>query len=247
MQGRSRSTFQPQIWEGGRGACISTMEPVSAVHLLGRYKGYHRRSINRSLGDGTDRLAPGFATKATKNALKKRLASAKLVVAEGLSGVTLNRPFVRKAKRLGYDVRIRELDIPSSEADRRQKQRDGEGNNLQVSKINAAWFRKREQWVRKHSGYECISAEALLNEMNQLTSTPNASSSEAVTAVHPGIGHATCEAPARARGLLQLLRGAGTLVQDLSDVVDKAAVELAKVGKAGTRIKCASCRSSAQV
>jgi hypothetical protein len=154
--------LKPETWgaDGATGACAVSGD--AKLRLLGRYARVHGPSA-AGVGDGTDRL--NRANAAMREGLARFMGSA-LVVAEGLSNVTLNQQFMGEAERLGYDVRFRELDTSDEEARRRQLQRDGPSKDLTA--IRHAWLKKREEWVLKHVGYRRVAAHALLDEMQGL-------------------------------------------------------------------------------
>ena len=83
-----------------------------AVMLLGRYGGFHKNGVGKNRGstaDGCDRLHNGTTNTPMKEAIASFAASpqTRLVVAEGVCGSVLNKPFVEEATRLGFDVRFR--------------------------------------------------------------------------------------------------------------------------------------------
>lgn len=138
------------------------MSDDGSTAIFGRWQGYHPDGKSALAGrlDGTDRIHGSGFTKCVNLLdvfVKQRVTH---VIAEGF--LLLKPTFVHEAERLGFDVRLYEIDVVDSTALDRFKARDGE--NAKLHRNHKRWARDRLRW-KKYSTWKLATSAEIVGEM----------------------------------------------------------------------------------
>jgi predicted kinase len=114
--------------------------------------------------DGGDRNPVGFSNNDCIAALETFASrGGAVIVSESVNSTVLNQSFIRRARELGYDVRMRELATPVEVAKKRMMERDRVPEEC-VEKHHERWRKKKQQLLRSND-IKAVAAEALEDEI----------------------------------------------------------------------------------